>query len=196
MDNLPRIPHMVMPCTTFVKLDERMDGVALQISQCPVPGCLGWGNTLRNGNCYHRKRSACPVEKHMARKRQAPFENPHHTPQFTAHHANPHPTPILPAPELPGLHAPGLDAPGLHPPGLQAPEQLHQLPVPPSAVPPQIQMAPVALWQQMLWTPAMIQLLLQLAQSQEAANQENHKAPQEEATNNDLIDREIKQEPI
>ncbi|CAO4362539.1 unnamed protein product [Caenorhabditis nigoni] len=115
MDNLPRIPHMVMPCTTFVKLDERMDGVALQISQCPVPGCLGWGNTLRNGNCYHRKRSACPVEKHMARKRQAPFENPHHTPQFTAHHANPHPTPILPAPELPGLHAPGLDAPGLHP---------------------------------------------------------------------------------
>ncbi|PIC44713.1 hypothetical protein B9Z55_004986 [Caenorhabditis nigoni] len=81
MDRLPMIPLLTMPCTAYVKLDAQLDGTALQVSQCPVPGCLGWGNTLRAACCYHRKVDACPVFKHMMRKREAPYpEGPHCTP--------------------------------------------------------------------------------------------------------------------
>ncbi|PIC36653.1 hypothetical protein B9Z55_015570 [Caenorhabditis nigoni] len=67
MDRLPMIPLLTMLCTAYVKLAGRYSSA----SQCPVPGCLGWGNTLRTACCYQRKVDACPVFKHMMRKREA-----------------------------------------------------------------------------------------------------------------------------
>ncbi|CAL2048245.1 unnamed protein product [Caenorhabditis brenneri] len=51
-------------------LDDNIVGKALSISNCPVPGCLGWGNIQRHQNEFHRTEEACPIASHMRKLSQ------------------------------------------------------------------------------------------------------------------------------
>ncbi|CAI2356175.1 unnamed protein product [Caenorhabditis sp. 36 PRJEB53466] len=70
-----KIPHVQVSWKSAVTLDESLAGAALQVSYCPVPGCLGWGNILRHRNAFHRTEEACPVAAHMRKMRHTMAPN-------------------------------------------------------------------------------------------------------------------------
>ncbi|PIC22240.1 hypothetical protein B9Z55_016366 [Caenorhabditis nigoni] len=184
MDRLPMIPLLTMPCTAYVKLDAQLDGTALQVSQCPVPGCLGWGNTLRAACCYHRKVDACPVFKHMMRKREAPYpEGPHCTPTnpIVAQAPSSSLLPLAPSSSLlPPAPSSSLVAP--------APSSSLLPPAPSSSlIPPTPSSSLIAtICQQIVVNPALTQYLINLLQPN---TEDTH-------TNGGLTEKEIKQEPL
>ncbi|EGT35898.1 hypothetical protein CAEBREN_11750 [Caenorhabditis brenneri] len=72
MDQAPhwdQIPLVKLSWKQLVPLDEKLAGKALSVAVCPVPGCLGWGNVLRQKNAFHRTEEACPVAAHMRQLR-------------------------------------------------------------------------------------------------------------------------------